>query len=200
MEFFKHHRAGSESRSGENLERWKASGEPERWVVSHNYSWNHDDWLSLLEALKKSDYWPMNPDDVGTVLEEQKRSLVSAVKLVKFIRGVREQYLSEAFSKVRERRRGTPPGTSGAELVIVVGFNRMPEPSDLSALLSSDKEAGSVRVFTLRLGGDLPSSTEERRAIIIHVGEEHASPRLGHAIDWGKVTYELLQNFLIVQF
>lgn len=67
---------GSESRTGENLERWKASGEPKRWVVIHNYSWNHNDWSSLLEALKKSDYWPMNPDDVGTVLEEEKRSLV----------------------------------------------------------------------------------------------------------------------------
>ena len=67
---------GSESLTGENLERWKASGEPKRWIISHNYSWNHNDWSSLLEALKKSDYWPMNPDDVGAILEEEKRSLV----------------------------------------------------------------------------------------------------------------------------
>jgi hypothetical protein len=76
----------------------------------------------------------------------------------------------------------------------------MPGPSDLSALLSSDKELGSVRVYTLELSGDLPSSTEETRAIVLRVSAEDASPRLDHAIDWGKVTYEVTQNFLIVAF
>jgi hypothetical protein len=58
---------------GKNLKQWKASGEPQRWVERHNYSWNHDDWLSLLNSLEKSDYWPINADDVGAVLEDLKR-------------------------------------------------------------------------------------------------------------------------------
>ena len=56
-----------------NLERWKASGEPKRWVEAHNYKWNYGDWLQLLDSLEKSQYWPMDPDAVGAVLEELKR-------------------------------------------------------------------------------------------------------------------------------
>jgi hypothetical protein len=76
----------------------------------------------------------------------------------------------------------------------------MPAPSDLSALSSSDKELRSVRIFTLMLSGDLPSSTQETRAIVLRVGEEDAAPRLAHAVDWAKVTYEVFQNLLVVKF
>ena len=74
MGLFEHQNVGSENQSDENLKRWKASGEPKRWVESHNYSWNHSDWLFLLNSLEKSEYWPMKPDEVGAVLEELKQS------------------------------------------------------------------------------------------------------------------------------
>jgi hypothetical protein len=56
----------------ENLRRWRASGQPRSWVEAHKGQWNHQDWLGLLETLQQSPYWPMQPDDVGRVLEEVK--------------------------------------------------------------------------------------------------------------------------------
>ncbi|MBI4606141.1 MAG: hypothetical protein HY721_29595 [Planctomycetes bacterium] len=55
-----------------NLERWKASGHPQRWVEAHDYHWNHADWLALLRDLERSDFWPMDPAEVGAVLEALK--------------------------------------------------------------------------------------------------------------------------------
>ncbi|MGA2138722.1 MAG: hypothetical protein ABSH14_07670, partial [Verrucomicrobiia bacterium] len=57
----------------DNLERWRASGEPQRWAEGHNFTWSHDDWLSLLKQLEESVYWPMKPYEVGALLEELKR-------------------------------------------------------------------------------------------------------------------------------
>lgn len=56
----------------ENLKRWRESGQPRSWVEAHKGQWNHQDWLGLLETLQRSPYWPMQPDDVGRVLEEVK--------------------------------------------------------------------------------------------------------------------------------
>jgi len=52
-----------------NLDRWKASGEPETWVRNHLEGWNHSDWLQLLSSLRASQYWPMNEAEVGRHLE-----------------------------------------------------------------------------------------------------------------------------------
>jgi hypothetical protein len=52
-----------------NLRRWKESGWPQRWVEAHHGSWNHADWLGLLEELRRSAFWPLDPGAVGEVLE-----------------------------------------------------------------------------------------------------------------------------------
>jgi hypothetical protein len=57
----------------ENLRRWRESGQPRVWVEARQGQWNHDAWLALLDDLKKSSFWPMNPDEVGLVLEETRR-------------------------------------------------------------------------------------------------------------------------------
>jgi uncharacterized Zn-finger protein/ribosomal protein L32 len=54
----------------ENLKRWKDSSHPRTWVEAHKGAWNHADWLSLVEELEQSEYWPLNLDAVGQVLEE----------------------------------------------------------------------------------------------------------------------------------
>jgi hypothetical protein len=61
------------SREAENLRRWRASGQARAWVAAHHGQWNHNDWLALMEELKRSPFWPMHPDAVGQVLEETKR-------------------------------------------------------------------------------------------------------------------------------
>jgi hypothetical protein len=58
--------------SKENLSQWEKSGFPQKWVADHHGQWNHSDWLELLEKLKHTEYWPMESDAIGRVLEEQK--------------------------------------------------------------------------------------------------------------------------------
>ncbi len=56
----------------ENLRRWRESGGTRTWVEERQGRWNHDDWLNLLDELKRSSFWPMSVDAVGLALEETK--------------------------------------------------------------------------------------------------------------------------------
>jgi hypothetical protein len=56
-----------------NLRRWLASGEPRRWVEERQGQWNHDAWLALLEGLRQSEFWPLDPDAVGLALDRLRR-------------------------------------------------------------------------------------------------------------------------------
>jgi hypothetical protein len=57
----------------DNLRRWRESGQPRLWVEARQGRWDHAAWLGLLDDLKRSAYWPLNPDEVGKVLEETKQ-------------------------------------------------------------------------------------------------------------------------------
>jgi hypothetical protein len=61
------------ARRRDHLRRWKLSGWPRQWIAGHRGHWNHEQWLKLLGALEHSEFWPMEPDAVGAVLEAQKR-------------------------------------------------------------------------------------------------------------------------------
>jgi len=56
-----------------NLIRWQKSDQPRLWVEVHRGQWDHEEWLSLLETLRKSEFWPMSPDAVGRALDELKK-------------------------------------------------------------------------------------------------------------------------------
>jgi len=56
----------------ENLRRWRDAGQARVWVEAHNGDWNHADWLALIEDLQRSPFWPLEPDEVGRTLEEEK--------------------------------------------------------------------------------------------------------------------------------
>jgi hypothetical protein len=58
----------------QNLRRWERSGFPQIWVEAHRHQWNHQDWTSLLRTLSRTEFWPMEPDAVGMVLEGLKRT------------------------------------------------------------------------------------------------------------------------------
>jgi hypothetical protein len=64
---------GAAQRHTQNLLRWERSEFPARWVADHHGQWNHADWLDLLERLRHTDFWPMEPDAIGRVLERLKR-------------------------------------------------------------------------------------------------------------------------------
>ncbi len=61
----------------DNLRRWRESGGPRAWVEARRGQWGHAEWLALLEELKRSPYWPMQPDAIGLALEEAKRAWLS---------------------------------------------------------------------------------------------------------------------------
>jgi hypothetical protein len=56
----------------ENLRRWKRAGGPQGWVEAHQGRWGHDEWLSLLSALRASPFWPLAPEAVGLAVEAAK--------------------------------------------------------------------------------------------------------------------------------
>jgi hypothetical protein len=52
-----------------NLRRWVVSGQPLLWVELRGGKWEHDDWLGLVAGLRRSEFWPLDLDAVGQVLE-----------------------------------------------------------------------------------------------------------------------------------
>jgi len=64
--------AGTSKPNLSNLERWIRSGQPLQWAEAHNYQWNHADWEALLSDLRCSEHWPLEPNEVGAVLERLK--------------------------------------------------------------------------------------------------------------------------------
>jgi hypothetical protein len=55
----------------ENLRRWRESAAP-AWVEARQGEWDHQQWTDLLESLQRSEFWPMNVEDVGLTLEQLK--------------------------------------------------------------------------------------------------------------------------------
>jgi hypothetical protein len=56
-----------------NLRRWRQSGQPRDWVDERRGAWSRQDWLDLLAELQESEFWPLNPDEIGLVLKERKQ-------------------------------------------------------------------------------------------------------------------------------
>lgn len=103
-------------------------------------------------------------------------------------------------SKMRNRTQQTQPPGTRVEYVSVVGFGRMPEKSDVDALGSSDKEVWSTHLRTSMMSGNIPQTLVELGLISAQHIASHGRERLGHEVDWGKVTYERFQDLLVVKF
>jgi len=61
-----------------NLIRWRISGRPIEWVAEHCGKWSHSDWLSLIEGLKGSEFWPIREEDIGKEIERHKSDWATA--------------------------------------------------------------------------------------------------------------------------
>jgi hypothetical protein len=53
----------------QNLRRWERSGQPRRWLNAREGLWDEEDWLALLASLRASEFWPLDPDAVGRLLQ-----------------------------------------------------------------------------------------------------------------------------------
>ena len=59
----------------QNILRWEESGNPREWVLQRNGQWTHSDWEVLLSTLKHSEFWPMEPEGIGILLEKLRTTL-----------------------------------------------------------------------------------------------------------------------------
>jgi hypothetical protein len=57
-----------------NLRRWREAGHPRRWVGERQGRWAREDWLTLLEELRRSEYWPLDDFLAELTLEEAQAS------------------------------------------------------------------------------------------------------------------------------
>jgi hypothetical protein len=53
-----------------NLRRWRDSGLARRWVAANGGRWDHAARLALLDALQKSEFWPIDTVALAKVLEQ----------------------------------------------------------------------------------------------------------------------------------
>ncbi len=85
------------------------------------------------------------------------------------------------------------------EHIFLVGFGRLPGSEDISALASSKLEL-APRLYTLMLTGSVPQITAEIGLITAEVVARNGEKKLGHEVDWGKVTYEGFRDLLLIKF
>ena len=72
--------AGQESRETENFVNWKSTDVARNWITGNNGTWSHQDWLQLLESLRRSEFWPMRESDIGELLDELRLDLAAQNK------------------------------------------------------------------------------------------------------------------------
>jgi hypothetical protein len=53
-----------------NLRRWREAGHPRRWVEERQGRWAREDWLALLDDLRRSEFWPLDDFLAELTLEE----------------------------------------------------------------------------------------------------------------------------------
>ena len=60
-----------------NIRKLSRSSIPMNFVKKQNGAWNHQDWLNFLEYLKSKNYFPIDTDRVGLLLEEKKAQFLA---------------------------------------------------------------------------------------------------------------------------
>ena len=63
-----------------NIRKLSRSSIPMNFVKKQNGAWNHQDWLNFLEYLRGKNYFTIDTDKVGLLLEEKKVQYFAAKK------------------------------------------------------------------------------------------------------------------------
>ncbi len=69
--------AGPAEQEEANLRRWCLQVGP-AWVDLWEGRWSQQDWLDLLALLRRTDFWPLNPDALQRAVEELKQEYFAA--------------------------------------------------------------------------------------------------------------------------
>ena len=68
------------SKAESNLKKLRRSPIPMTFVKKQKGSWNHQDWLGFLAYLEEKQYFPIDTDKVGLLLEEKKKQYLESQK------------------------------------------------------------------------------------------------------------------------
>ncbi|MBR2364041.1 MAG: hypothetical protein IKA79_02455 [Lentisphaeria bacterium] len=63
-----------------NLKRLSKSSIPMNFVKKNEGQWDHAKWLAFLEYLKSRNYFPIDTDQVGLILESKKAKYLENLK------------------------------------------------------------------------------------------------------------------------
>ena len=66
------------SKEESNYKKLRRSPIAMNFVKRHQGNWNHQDWLGFLDYLKEKGYMPINTDQVGLLLEENKAQYLAS--------------------------------------------------------------------------------------------------------------------------
>lgn len=66
------------SKEDANLKKLRKSPIPMNFVKKQKGAWNHQNWLDFLKNLEEKQYFPIDTDKVGLLLEEKKRQYLEA--------------------------------------------------------------------------------------------------------------------------
>ena len=68
------------SKAESNLKKLRRSPIPMTFVKKQKGSWNHQNWLDFLAYLEEKQYFPIDTDRVGLLLEEKKKQYLESLK------------------------------------------------------------------------------------------------------------------------
>ena len=68
------------SKAESNLKKLRRSPIPMTFVKRQKGSWNHQNWLDFLAYLEEKQYFPIDTDKVGLLLEEKKKQYLESLK------------------------------------------------------------------------------------------------------------------------
>lgn len=66
------------SKEDSNLKKLRKSPIPMNFVKKQNGIWDHQNWLDFLKNLEEKQYFPIDTDKVGLLLEEKKKQYFEA--------------------------------------------------------------------------------------------------------------------------
>jgi hypothetical protein len=171
----------------ENLRRWLDSGQARAWVDGHKRDWNHDDWTGLLGSLAESEFWPMEPEEIGRALEEMRRSCTADE--TPEVPDVTPDTIPDS-SLGREAEPTGPPESdrnTAVGLLVAGGASvnardRLEQTPLHRAAFSGDEE---TVLLLLSNGADVHARTQDGRTALHMAAAGHHSGVIAILLQWG---------------
>jgi|GEM_PF-6413969 len=94
---------------------------------------------------------------------------------------------------------GTGPQSGILAWAFIFGFDHMPSRQEVERVVASDPGLCNVTVTTGVLSGPPPEPGHGLEALAFTMARSHGRSKLHHEIDLAKVTFQILQGFLVIR-